>query len=89
MRYSIQSTEGGCTLTAADFQNTTGFPLPMMAGDLTALLATLLADPEKPYVESGLVMIERGKVGVTIRTNAGAFDIPWTHLFAIEGVTHA
>jgi len=89
VKYSLKSTGGGCTLTAADFQNTTAFPLPMRAGDLTALLSNLLADPERPYVESGLVMIERGKAGVTIRTNAGAFDIPWSHLFAIEGAPDA
>ena len=89
MRYSIRSTEGGCTLTAADFQSTTAFTVPMGAGDLTALLSALLADPVKPYIESGAVIIERGELGVIIRTNAGGFDIPWSHLFAIEGAAHA
>jgi hypothetical protein len=85
VKYSLKSTDAGCTLTATDFQNTTALPLPMRAGDLTALLSNLLADPERPYVESGLVMIERRSTGVTFRTIVGAFDIPWSHLFAIEG----
>lgn len=89
MRYSIKSTEGGCTLTVANHHTTSDFPVPMMAGDLTALLSTLLADPDKREVESGSVLIVRTPASVTIRTSAGGFDIPWSHLFVIQGAPNA
>ncbi|WP_156209375.1 hypothetical protein [Pseudorhodobacter wandonensis] len=38
MRYSIKSTEGGCTFTVKDHHTASDFPVPMMAGDFTALL---------------------------------------------------
>lgn len=86
MRYSIKSTEGGCTLTIADHHNTTTFPVPMMAGDFTALLSSLLADPDRSQVESGSVLISRTKEGVSVLTRAGACGIPYAHLFAIQGI---
>ncbi len=89
MRYSIKSTEGGCTLTAKDHHTASDFPVPMMAGDLTALLASLLADPDKREVESGSVLIVRTPASVTVRTPAGGFDIPWSHLFSIQGAPNA
>jgi hypothetical protein len=86
MRYSIKSTEGGCTMTVADHHTASDFPVPMMAGDLTALLASLLADPDRSQVESGSVLIARTKEGVSIQTRGGAFGIPYAHLFAIQGI---
>lgn len=86
MRYSIEPTEGGCTFTAKDHHTASDFPVPMMAGDFTALLASLLADPDRSQVESGPVLIARTKEGVSIQTRSGAFGIPYAHLFAIQGI---
>lgn len=88
MTYTIQSTPSGCTLSGKSLHSVWSLPIPMGAGDLTALLSTLLADPEKREVESALVVIERTPAGVTFRTRDGSFDIPWSHLFAIEGAPH-
>ncbi len=88
MRFTIQSTPTGCTITKAEHHQSTAFPIPMSAGDLTALLSTLLADPEKHEVEQGPVQIVRAEKGVSIRTAQGQFDLPWPHLFAIEGAPH-
>ena len=89
MKFTLTSTPDGCTLSKVDFHASTKFPIPMGAGDLTALLSTLLADPEKREVEHGTVMIVRTPSAVSVRTRDGAFDIPWSHLFAIEGAPHA
>lgn len=86
MRFTIQSTLGGCTIRRTEFHNMTELPVPMGAGDVTALLAGLLQEPEKHEVESGPVQIVRMEKGVSIRTKAGSVDIPWSHLFAIDGV---
>ena len=87
MRYTIQSGPEGCTLSAVDFHSSTNFLVPMGAGDLTALLSGLLADPDRSQVESGPVQIARTQLGVSIRTVQGSFDLPWPHLFALEGAT--
>lgn len=89
MKFTLASTPDGCILSAVAFHASTKFPIPMGAGDLTALLSTLLADPEKREVEQGAVMIVRTTSGVSIRTAQGQFDLPWSHLFAIEGAPHA
>lgn len=89
MKFTLASTPGGCTLSKVDFHASTKFPIPMGAGELTALLSTLLADPEKREVEQGTVLIVRAEKGVSIRTRDGTFDLPWSHLFAIEGAAHA
>lgn len=88
MKFTIASTADGCTLSAVDFQSSTIFPVPMGAGDLTALLSRLLADPDRAQIESGPVQIARTQLGVSIRTREGSFDLPWPHLFAIEGAAH-
>lgn len=89
MKFTLASTPGGCTLSKTEFHNYAELPVPIGAGDLTALLSTLLADPEKREVEQGPVMIVRTNGGVSIRTRDGTFDLPWSHLFAIEGAPHA
>ena len=88
MTYTIQSTHSGCTLSGKSLHSVWSLSIPIGAGDLTALLSTLLADPDKRQVESGPVVIERTPAGVTFRTNEGSFDLPWPHLFAIEGAPH-
>lgn len=86
MKITIQSTGTGCTLAGTSLSCSWQLPIPLGPGDLTALLAGLLRDPEKHEVEQGPVQIVRTNNGVSIRTSAGSFDIPWPHLFAIEGV---
>lgn len=86
MKITIQTTGAGCTLSGTSLSCSWQLPLPIGAGDLTALLASLLADPEKHKVEDGPVHIVRREKGVSIRTSAGSFDIPWPNLFAIQGI---
>lgn len=86
MKITIQTTGTGCTLTGTSLSSAWQLPIPLGAGDVTALLASLLADPDKREVEQGPVQIVRTTDGVSIRTSAGSFGIPWPHLFAIEGV---
>ena len=88
MRFTIQSTPTGCTIRKVEFHNTTELPIPAGAGDVTALLAGLLQEPEKLEVDNGPVQIVRTEGGVSIRTKVGNVDIPWPHLFAIEGAPH-
>jgi hypothetical protein len=85
MKFTLASTATGCTISKVEFHQSTLFPIPMGAGDVTALLSALLADPEKREVEQGPVLIVRTEKGVSIRTRDGTFDLPWSHLFAIEG----
>lgn len=86
MRYAIQSSPTGCTIRKVEFHNTTELPVPMSAGNVTALLAGLLQEPDKIEVGDGPVQIVRVEKGVSIRTKAGSVDIPWPHLFAIDGI---
>lgn len=86
MKFTIASTATGCAISKVDFHTSTELPVPLGAGDVTALLASLLADPDKREVEQGPVQIVRTTAGVSIRTRAGSVEIPWPHLFALEGV---
>ena len=70
MKVTIASTATGCTISKVEFHQSTRFPLPIMAGDLSALLSSLLADPDKREVEQGPVQIVRTEAGVSIRTSA-------------------
>lgn len=88
MKFTLASTPGGCIISKVEFHNTTELPVPIGAGDVTALLSSLLADPDKREVERGPVQIVRTPEGVSIRTHTGSVDIPWAHLFAIEGAPH-
>lgn len=85
MRYTIKSTDNGCTLTATDFHTETVFPIPAQAANLTAAWSALLQDPDKDHVQTGTVAVVRTPTGISIEYEAGKFAIPYPHLFAIQG----
>lgn len=86
MRYAIQSTPTGCTISKTEFHNATEMPVPVMASDLTAAIATVLADPDRKETEVGPVQIVKTADGISIRTAQGQVAIGWQHLWSIEGV---
>lgn len=86
MKITIQTTATGSTITGSNLHSTWNLHLPLMAGDVTALLARLLNDPSCAEVEQDSLQVVRTTGGVSLRTRAGSFDIPWPMLFALEGV---
>ncbi len=90
MKITLASTSTGSTITGSNLHSTWNLHLPLMAGDVSALLARLLQDPDRAEVEQDGLQIVRAKEGVSLRTSAGTVEIPWPMLFAIEGaVSHA
>jgi hypothetical protein len=85
MRYTIKSTDDGCSLTATDFHTETVFPVPAQAANLTAAWATLLQDPDRNDVTTGRVLVVRTPTGISIEHAAGKFAIPYSHLFSVMG----
>jgi len=86
MRYAIQSTPTGCTVSKTESHLSTQLPVPVMAGDLTAAIATMLADADRKETEVGPVQIVKTADGISIRTAQGQVTIGWQHLWSIERV---
>ena len=86
MRLTFTDTSAGCTMTGTALNSTWAAEIPLSTAATKALIANLVADPVKPYVEAAGVVIKRTDTGVTLQTATGIFVLHWSILVTIPGL---
>ena len=84
MRFKlVEVSDASCRLTEKTSSCSTGLTIPLPADDLRSLLASLLKEPERRYVDAGPVRIERLRDGPRVHAGVGMFPIPYAHALAL------